>query len=243
MDSKTLKRARKRIFGFAGQWNHVSESPNPILCLNFLKVRFGLASNLSQLSATTSFITCPVACIPCCLSCLSQSSLCVHLLWAFYTTIMHECRAQQASGWWYPVSEDKTHILISVKKKNKINSWSLHPYGTLLYASDLFFWESKVWVATWQKGSQGHQQGRSGEALENTTYCFFFSSSLQRSKIFLSKQILWVFKWIKHWMIIDQWDLKQCFYAEQQIWNGNLLLSTDLKHTCGHAKQSIWRCS
>lgn len=117
MDSKTLKRARKRIFGFAGQWNHVSESPNPILCLNFLKMRFGLASNLSQLSATTSFITSPVACIPCCLSCLSQSSLCVHLLWAFYTTIMHECRAQQASGRWCPVSQDKTHILISVKKK------------------------------------------------------------------------------------------------------------------------------
>lgn len=63
---------------------------NPVVCLNFLEMRFGLASNLSPLSFTSGFITFPVAFMPCCLSGLSQSSpwvqlltgtLCTHLSW------------------------------------------------------------------------------------------------------------------------------------------------------------------
>lgn len=78
MYPKTLKRAWRKILTLLE--SEIMWVTNPVVCLNFLEMRFGLASNLSQLSFTTGFITFPVAFMPCCLSGLSQSSPWMQLL-------------------------------------------------------------------------------------------------------------------------------------------------------------------
>lgn len=112
------------------------------------------------------------------------------------------------------------------------------------------FWETKVWVDTWQKRAQGIGMGDVGGPGRYYLFLVLFTITarvkgfIPSNYCFPSKQIFWVFKWIKCWKNIDQRDLKQCWEIEQLIWKGNSPLSEVGKPTCDHLKQSIcWRCS